>query len=153
MNREELISVIKASIAKSASLLNTLETRIEELEKNDDLGFFFVATDQISIALEQVHVGIDRAVSDQGDAEIISIIGRPSVMHRSRLRQLCDYTEFSLLNGEERRVCVSLETSPYISTQEGDDKVYHFCKNHIPHTKNLKRITPEEALVFEVLKE
>lgn len=76
MNREELISVIKASIAKSASLLNTLETRIEELEKNDDLGFFFVATDQISIALEQVHVGIDRAVSDQGDAEIINIIGR-----------------------------------------------------------------------------
>jgi hypothetical protein len=74
MNRSELIAGIRANIAKSVSLLQQAEARVEELERTDDLDMFFVATEQVSIALEQVQVGIDTAVAGQKDAEVIEII-------------------------------------------------------------------------------
>lgn len=76
MNRSELIAGIRANIAKSIGLLQQAESRVEELEKTDDLDMFSVATEQISIALEQVQVGIDVAVTGQKGAEIISIFGQ-----------------------------------------------------------------------------
>lgn len=76
MNRSELIAGIKASISKSISLLQQAETRVEELEKTDDLDMFFVATEQVSIALEQVQEGINTAITGQKDADIISILDR-----------------------------------------------------------------------------
>jgi hypothetical protein len=81
MNREELISAIKANITKSISLLNAAESRVDEVNKKEDLDVFFLATDQMSIALEQIHVGIDEAVRKQNGAEIINIFDG----HRSKV--------------------------------------------------------------------
>jgi len=80
MNRSELIAGIRANIAKSIGLLQQAEARVEELEKTDDLDMFFVATEQVSIALEQVQEGINIAVAGQKDAEVIDIFDQ----HRSR---------------------------------------------------------------------
>ena len=76
MNRSELIAGIKANIAKSVGLLQQAEARVEELEKTNDLDMFFVATEQVSIALEQVQEGINIAVTGQKDAEVIGIFDR-----------------------------------------------------------------------------
>lgn len=77
MNRDELIAGIRANIAKSIGLLQQAETHIEELKRVDDLDMFFVATEQVSIVLEQVQEGIDIAITGQKDADDFGIFNRP----------------------------------------------------------------------------
>jgi hypothetical protein len=57
------------------------------------------------------------------------------------------------LTGKGRKICRSPDAHPYILNPEfNNDSVYYWCEKHAPPKDKVKRITPEEALVFEVLK-
>lgn len=68
--------------------------------------------------------------------------------------KLCHHTEMAWFTGHGSSECLSPDTHPYILVgMNTDNNVYYFCNLHSPTMSNYKRITPEEALVFQVLKE
>ena len=68
--------------------------------------------------------------------------------------KLCHHTDMLLRVDNDRiRECLSSDTHPYILIgMNTDSNVYYFCNHHAPSMSNYKRITPEEALVFQVMK-
>ena len=68
--------------------------------------------------------------------------------------KLCHHSEWNPFENSGSRECLSPDTHPYILVgMNTDSNVYYFCNLHSPTMSNYKRITPEEALVFRVLKE